>query len=171
MRFAAAADLLSTALLYDWTRRGILDWHAENQRMQYPVPHTLQSGGAVRPVIHRNQAEHRPTYEGDAETRITFVPRIHISLFQPCNFHIGICNVVDLRLLIWLAVGADCGPQHLIQIQFPNVRSWRREDRHRKIAALHRGRPVVKVHRTLRLLDDPIAWVFESQQTAVDDAD
>ena len=29
----------------------------------------------------------------------------------------------------------------------------------------------MKVHRALRLLDDPVAWVFESQQTAIDDAD
>ena len=147
--------------------RGVLDMHADHQGAQYFIPHALQSSGAIRPVIHRDEAEHRPAGEGDAEACIAVVLGIDISLFQPANLQIATRHVVDLRLLVRLPLIAERIPQHIIEAQLPNVHGCQPEDRHPEIAAFDRWRPVVKVHGALLRLDDPVARIVESHQTTV----
>jgi hypothetical protein len=159
-----------TGLLHDRTRGGIVDAHPHHQRAQYFVPRALERSGAVRPVIHRDQTEYRPAREGDAETRIAIVLGIDIPLFQPGNLKISARNVVDLRLPIRLPLAAERFAQRIVERQLPNVLGWNPEDGHSEIAAFDRWRPVVKMHRTLARLDDPVARAIESHQTAVDNA-
>ena len=71
--------------------------HPGGSMAMYPIKRAV-AGGPARPVIHRDQAEYRPSRQGNAEARVAFVFGIEITLLQPGNLQIAARNVADLRL-------------------------------------------------------------------------
>jgi hypothetical protein len=157
-------------LVHYWTRGRILDVYTHHQRTQHFIPDLFECGGAIRPVIHRDQTEYRPAREGNAKTCIALIFRICIPLFQPGNFQIAAVNMVDLRLLVRLPLAVERLPQRIVERQLANVLGGNPKNRYPQIAAFDRRRLVVKMHRACVRLHDPVARTIESQCAAVDNA-
>src|SRR5579883_1559109 len=145
----------------------VRDHHTHHERAQHLVPHRLELGGAVRPVVHRDEAQLRPARQRHAEAGIALALRVRVFLLQPRNFEIGAVDAPDFRLLVRLPLSQRV-EQRVVERQFAGDLERHREDRDTEVAAFDGRRPVVQVHRALARFDDPVPRIIEAHAAAVD---